>query len=581
MKLNELLGKLKNAVEEHGDLIVVELNDDLHRTVHKVMHGSYPTDDGQKEAAFVFTSKIEETGAKAIISEIEEIIREYGDLDVLATESDEPDWSLSHLRYENERYVKNYFSSVDEVGYCNKPAWFAPGGYYGLTFNSLNPEDALPLKIQGDVLLKCNSTDSTVVIPEGIKTIGNFAFMDNKNIRSVELPATVELIGEAAFSKSSIESVTLPSGLKQIKSDAFNGCRQLKHINIPEKVKKIPYRCFANCDSLEEVEMNPKIKEIGKMAFWGCRSLKKCDFPVGVKLHDGTFSQCENLFVKQGPYIIRKDGKYLERYYDENCEEGIVPEGVERLGSCSLKKAKRIHLPSSLKIIDAFAFQMCKELEELEIPEGVCDIGESAFPHYAKLTKIRIPDSLEKIQMSALPLTLKEISISPDHSLIKADKHFIYSSDMKRVLKPVRDEEEYIIPDGVEVICSFSGLHNIKKISFPGTLKVIPQFTFAEYYCPVESIILNKGVREIESRASGDLNLKELHIPDTVNVVGKKAMPCDSVDLLVIEHWTSAVDQIVLNARIKKVLAVYPESVPKDRCERIEWTDSYPAFFIL
>lgn len=71
------------------------------------------------------------------------------------------------------------------------------------------------------------------------------------------LPDSVEKISYQAFSKSNIEEVILPEGLKIIDAQAFIGCERLKKIKIPSSVAVLQEHTFDTCNVLEEVVVSP------------------------------------------------------------------------------------------------------------------------------------------------------------------------------------------------------------------------------------------------------------------------------------------------------------------------------------
>ena len=66
-----------------------------------------------------------------------------------------------------------------------------------------------------------------LVLPSGLREIGEGAFCPDGSLHTVVLPEGLEIIGAKAFCNSSIVSVTLPRSLKSIGEDAFAGCRNL------------------------------------------------------------------------------------------------------------------------------------------------------------------------------------------------------------------------------------------------------------------------------------------------------------------------------------------------------------------
>lgn len=97
-------------------------------------------------------------------------------------------------------------------------------------------------------------TNDVVRVKPGTRAIQNYAFMCCKGIGRVELPDSVEKIGEMSFARSSLRSITLPESLKAIGKCAFAECVQLKSISIPRGVSAIGERCFWGCDLLAEIE---------------------------------------------------------------------------------------------------------------------------------------------------------------------------------------------------------------------------------------------------------------------------------------------------------------------------------------
>ena len=95
---------------------------------------------------------------------------------------------------------------------------------------------------------------------------------------------------------SSLESVTIPEGVKKIGFCAFAGCRSLKTISIPGSVAEIGRNAFRDCSSLESVFISEGVKKIGFVAFTGCRSLKTISIPGSVaEINRYAFDGCPSL----------------------------------------------------------------------------------------------------------------------------------------------------------------------------------------------------------------------------------------------------------------------------------------------
>ncbi len=88
-----------------------------------------------------------------------------------------------------------------------------------------------------------NSNDANAenyVVPEGVLAIGNEAFKNWKQLRSISLPKSVEAIGEDAFlGCSSLTSIELPKGVRVLEAGVFSGCKKLNSIVLSGELTSI------------------------------------------------------------------------------------------------------------------------------------------------------------------------------------------------------------------------------------------------------------------------------------------------------------------------------------------------------
>lgn len=81
-------------------------------------------------------------------------------------------------------------------------------------------------------------------------------------------------------------------------SGAFGSCKNIKRVDIPESVIIIGEGAFAYCTNLETVSFgqNSKLQIIGDRAFAECTSLKEIEIPASITvLYLSAFSECDNL----------------------------------------------------------------------------------------------------------------------------------------------------------------------------------------------------------------------------------------------------------------------------------------------
>ncbi len=116
-------------------------------------------------------------------------------------------------------------------------------------------------------------------LPEGLSSIGSWAFYDCCALSTITIPETVSVIGDATFSGcTGLQAVTLPGGLDSIGVSTFWSCSALETITFPETLASIGDTAFAYCANLRELLLPAAVRSIGASAFAGCSSLTKIRF---------------------------------------------------------------------------------------------------------------------------------------------------------------------------------------------------------------------------------------------------------------------------------------------------------------
>ena len=113
---------------------------------------------------------------------------------------------------------------------------------------------------------------TSLTIPSGVTSIGEYAFYGCSGLTSLTIPSGVTSISEYAFyGCSGLTSLTIPSSVTSIGNYAFDGCRGLTSLTIPSGVTSIGEWAFANCSGLTSIYAYlEKIPELGYNVFTGC-----------------------------------------------------------------------------------------------------------------------------------------------------------------------------------------------------------------------------------------------------------------------------------------------------------------------
>ena len=271
---------------------------------------------------------------------------------------------------------------------------------------------------------------SSIVIPESVTRINDYAFKDCVKLLSVDIPDLVNYIGLESFygcsslssvsistnsltgfgsyafeNCSSLSSINLPESLTSIGYCVFWGCSSLTTIVIPESVTYIDNHAFRNCSSLSSINLPESLTGIGIYAFQNCSSLTSISIPGSVtRIGEYAFSGCSSL---TSSITIPQDVYKIESGVFENCSsltsiilsESMISIGSSAFSGCS--SLTSIFIPESVASIGNYAFRGCSNLTSISIPESVTGIGDSVFRGCSSLTSISIPESVTSIGSNA------------------------------------------------------------------------------------------------------------------------------------------------------------------------------------
>lgn len=211
----------------------------------------------------------------------------------------------------------------------------------------------------------------SVVIEEGVTSIGSGAFFECFAMQSVSIPNTVTVIGGYALKGcSGLTQVQLPNALKEINQEDFWGCDSLTEIMIPQGVNQIVVGAFSSCDRLEAIrvaEGNPYFTNDVKGVLFNKEKTSLLQCPAGM---EGTY--CVPDTVK----IIRGEAFYGCR----RLSEVLLPEELTDIGAYAFAWSgiKTISLPNSLEKVNFYAFRGCL-IEKMTVWNPICDIDYDDF----------------------------------------------------------------------------------------------------------------------------------------------------------------------------------------------------------
>lgn len=172
---------------------------------------------------------------------------------------------------------------------------FAPWYEYREEITSVSLPDGL-YSVGDFAFYNCTSL-TTVTLPDTVVSIGMKSFMDCENLQIFTTGSSLMSIYDSAFeSCSSLKSISLPSSLKHLGYKAFYRCSSLVSITVPSSVSSMSETVFAYCSSLVQANIQASITELPTWTFYGCYALTTITLADSITSADeNAFYNCNNL----------------------------------------------------------------------------------------------------------------------------------------------------------------------------------------------------------------------------------------------------------------------------------------------
>ena len=386
--------------------------------------------------------------------------------------------------------------------------------------------------IESEAFRYCSKLTS-IEIPSSVMSIGDSAFSSCNGLTSVIIQEGVKSIGNSAFSGcSKLTSIEIPSSVTSIENYAFESCSSLTSIEIPNSVTSIGNSAFSNCSSLTSIEIPEGVKSIGSKVFSGCKSLTSIEIQNSVtSIGNSAFSGCRSLTSIEIPSSVTSIGdnafEGCSSLTSITIQGGVTSIGNSAFSGCS--SLTSIEIPSSVTSIENRAFYGCSSLTSITIQEGVKSIGNSAFSGCSKLTSIGIPSSVTSIGNGALYncSSLTGINVEKNNQKYCSEDGILFNKDKTKLIQyPIKKlGTEYIIPSSVASIgnSAFSNCSSLTSIEIPNSVTSIGNSAFSNC-SSLTSIEIPNSVTSIGNSAfSNCSSLTSIEIPNSVTSIGNSA----------------------------------------------------------
>jgi len=257
---------------------------------------------------------------------------------------------------------------------------------------------------------------TSINIPNTVEQVNKCAFYDCTGLTSATIGTSVTYIGVSCFYNcNNLTSVTWNA--KNCTSP-FYAPNKITNFVFGNQVESIPNSCCAGLSLLTTIAIPSSVKSIGNNAFDGCNGLTRvdisnlaawCDIDFSVSTANPLF-YAHNLYLngsKVSDLVIPNSVTKIKDYafYDGDFTSVTIPNSVTEIGNYAFNGSSltgSLNIPNSVTTIGNYAFCYCTGLTGSQnIPNSVTKIGDSAFYGCTNLTSLSIPSSVTNIGTSA------------------------------------------------------------------------------------------------------------------------------------------------------------------------------------
>ena len=403
-----------------------------------------------------------------------------------------------------------------------------------------------------------NCSFAEITLPDTVVTVGEFAFIGNVNLTTINASANtnipytaiqycnnykLEEVGGGKYFRNKLVGIEnntinleIKAGTTAIETDlSYENRLTLKTVTMPDSITKIPDQYFYN-SVVETVKLSNGLTEISESMFSDCYNLTSVTLPTGLKvLPINCFRYCTELQTITLPSGLTE----IKNFAFINCtklENIVIPNTVTKMGEAVFEyceKLSNVTLSNTLTEIPTETFASCTKLETLTIPASVTKINAKAFLE-SGLLNVVIPDSVTEIANNAFEGSkLTQITLSANLTVLG-----------NRAFYKCLGLLEITIPNKLTKldVNTFYGCTSLKTVTLGTELTTISNNCF--YGCTsLDTINFNQKLSEIQNYAFYNCKFAEIVFPDSVKKIGPNAFKDNTLLVNVTYHKDCVVDE--------------------------------------
>ena len=334
------------------------------------------------------------------------------------------------------------------------------------------------------------------------------------------------------YNNSCVKSVIIENGVTSIGDKAFEDCTSLTSVTIPNSVTSIGWGAFYDCTSLTSVTIGNSVTSIGSSAFYNTAYYNdKSNWDKGVLYLSNCLIDTNDDFNSTTDYTIKDGTRIIANYVFSN-----------------YTKLKSIIIPDSVTTIGDYAFYKCTNLTNATVGNGVTSIGAFAFCDCTSLANITIPSSVTSIGDLTFSgcASLLSIEVSNGNRNYSSTDGVLFNKNKTELITyPLgKTDSEYAIPNSVTSIdwYAFDGCTSLTSIIIPNSITSISLCAF-RYCTSLTNVTIGNSVTSIGDFAfEGCTSLTSVTIPDSVTSIGSYAFyNCTSLTSITIPNSVTSI----------------------------------------
>ena len=475
---------------------------------------------------------------------------------------------------------------------------------------------------------------TSVIIGDSVTSIGDYAFDGCTSLMSVYITDIATWCGiefkdacsnPLRYAKNLyvggtlVKNLVIPEGVTSIGSYAFSRCTSLTSVTIPDSVTTIGDDAFSVCYKLVEVINKSSLNITKGSEDYGYLGYYALEIHSGeskiVNVDDYLFITSEGINYLVAYIGNETDLNLPESYNGEkyqiykrafyNCTSltsVVIPDSVTTIGSYAFaycSSLTSVTIGNSVTTIGERAFRNCTSLTSVTIGNSATSIGEEAFYNCSSLTSVTIGNSVTSIGDSAFSGCYKLVEIINKSSLnitkgsssygylgyyaleihsgkskiVNVDDYLfiITSGGINYLIAYVGNEtdltlpenyngEKYqinenafdscssltsvVIPDSVTTIGSYAfyNCDSLTSVTIPDSVTYIGKYAFS-YCSSLTSVVIGNGITTIGDDAFRNCeSLTSVTIPDSVTTIGRHAFShCESLTSVTIPNSVTTI----------------------------------------